>query len=351
MQYKKCGKYDLKLSSLGLGCWKFGGGDYWGEISDKDAVNAVCAAVDCGINYFDTAEVYNDGRSESTLGLALKSVPRDKVVVGSKVSPSNAYAGELEEHCEDSLRRLDIDCIDLYMVHWPLNPYSLEHFTDNPEKIKNPPSMRETVTSLEKLKKAGKIRYYGVSNFGPMPMSKAAECSGQLTVNQLPYSLLTRAIEFDTIPYCQKEGIGIIGYITLMQGILTGKYEKFTEVPEMQRRTRHFDNGKNLKARHGGKGFEAKTQTALDRLFTIAEECGISIADLAIKWAVANPANTCAIVGSVNPDRIAKNVEAVSAPLTQELIDSLNSATNELKQVMGTSFDYYAPPNEDRTNL
>ncbi|MDD5726922.1 MAG: aldo/keto reductase [Victivallales bacterium] len=351
MEYRKCGKFDLKLSVLGFGCWQLGGGNYWGKVSNTEAANAVAAAVDNGINYFDSAEVYNDGRSEISLGLALKNIPRNKVIVGSKVSPSNAYAGELEKHCEASLCRMGLDYIDIYMLHWPLNPYSLEHFTDDQSKITDPPTMLEAVQSLEKLKKNGKIRYYGVSNFGCVPMTKAIDYGAEITVNQLPYSLLTRAIEIEAIPYCARHGIGIIGYMTLLQGVLSGRYRNLLEIPDMQRRTCHFDSKNNPKARHRGRGYEKETLQTLNELSEIASECESSIAELAIRWAVANRAVTCALIGSTNPGRIESNTVAVSTTLAPELLDRLNRATELLKKIMGPGFDYYAPITQDRTSF
>src|SRR5690606_5455375 len=131
MEYREIKNGDLKLSIIGTGCWSFGGGEYWGSQDQNDVNDVVHASVGFGINYFDTAEAYNDGRSETSLGIAMKGIPRDKLVIGTKVSPSNCYRDTLIEHCEGSLRRLETDYIDIYMIHWPIHPHSIRHFTQD----------------------------------------------------------------------------------------------------------------------------------------------------------------------------------------------------------------------------
>src|SRR5262245_1605212 len=128
LRMRQAGAADLYLSIMGLGCWAFGGGQYWGK-RDQSAVDAVVQrAGDLGVNYFDTAESYNVGRSEESLGEAIRNLPRAKLVIGTKVSPANVAPGILETHCEASLKRLRTDYIDLYMVHWPIKLHSIHHF-------------------------------------------------------------------------------------------------------------------------------------------------------------------------------------------------------------------------------
>jgi len=158
MEYRKSGKSDLFLSVIGLGCWSFGGGDYWGHQDQKDVDEVVHADFDKGINFFDTAEVYNDGRSEISLGNAIKGLQRNKLIIGSKVSPSNCYPGILEAHCDASLERLKTDYIDVYMIHWPIHPHSVRHFTSDERVINDPPGINDALGSLMKLRDAGKIR-------------------------------------------------------------------------------------------------------------------------------------------------------------------------------------------------
>ena len=130
MEQRQCGTSGLSLSALGMGCWAFGGGDYWGQQSQADVDRTVRRALDLGINYFDSAEAYNEGRSEESLGKATLGLPRDRIVVGTKIGPNNTKPDVLCEHCEASLKRLGTDYIDLYMVHWPIVPHAIGQFGD-----------------------------------------------------------------------------------------------------------------------------------------------------------------------------------------------------------------------------
>lgn len=150
------GTSGIEVSALGVGCWSYGGGSYWGTQAQQDVNDVVGLALDKGINYFDTAEVYNDGDSERSLGIALKG-RRHEAVIGSKVSTSNVKPEVLRKHCEDSLRRLQTDYIDIYMLHWPINPKAIEHFSNDSDLIINPPSVEETFATLMNLKKKEKF--------------------------------------------------------------------------------------------------------------------------------------------------------------------------------------------------
>jgi aryl-alcohol dehydrogenase-like predicted oxidoreductase len=349
MECRKSGKSDLSLSVIGLGCWTFGGGDYWGKQDQKDVNEVVAAAVDYGINYFDTAEAYNEGRSESSLGLALQGISREKVLIGSKIAPANCYPGTLERHCEDSLRRLQTEYIDLYMIHWPIHPHSIKHFTKDDQVISNPPEIQKTFEILAELQSSGKIRNIGISNFSRNRIRNDLPSSVAVAANQLPYNLLCRAIEFETMPACAENGIGIIGYMTLLQGILSGKYAKLANVPEWQRRTRHFDSAGTALCRHGENGFEHDTETAINAIRTIASEIGMSMSELATRWAISNRHVTCALVGARNLDQLSQNVSAAKGSLDSLVIQKLNAVTEPLKQKMGNHFDYYESVANDRT--
>jgi aryl-alcohol dehydrogenase-like predicted oxidoreductase len=193
MEKRLCKNSGLELSVLGTGCWTFGGGTYWGDQNQKDVNEVVHESVRLGINYFDTAEAYNEGRSESSLGEAIAGIPRDKFLIGTKVSPSNCYPNTLMEHCEASLKRLNTDYIDLYMIHWPIHPHSIRHFTNDVAIIQNPPEIESAIETLRKLKQQGKIRNYGVSNFSQSRLNNLP--LHEISVNELPYNLLCRAIE------------------------------------------------------------------------------------------------------------------------------------------------------------
>lgn len=347
MEKRKCKNSGIELSALGTGCWAFGGGEYWGVQNQKDVNNVVHASVEMGINYFDTAEAYNEGRSESSLGEAIIGIPRDRFLIGTKVSPSNCYKETLIDHCEASLKRLQTDYIDIYMVHWPIHPHSIRHFTKDIRVIDNPPDISETMEALTVLKQQGKIRNFGVSNFSKnrlkdLPLEIIA-------VNELPYNLLSRAVEYDTLQQCSENGIGVIGYMSLLQGILADIYPTFEDIPVWQRRTRHFNSKRTKECRHGEDGAEKETSTALKGIRAICLKSGFSMAEIAIKWILENQAITCALVGSRNIDELKANTKAIDTPLTNEIKNELDLITRPLMEKLGNHFDYYESAENDRT--
>lgn len=347
MEKRICVNSGIELSVIGTGCWAFGGGEYWGAQNQKDVDDVVHASVDLGINYFDTAEVYNDGRSESSLGEAIRGIPRDKLIIGTKVSPSNCYKETLKQHCEASLKRINTDYIDIYMIHWPIHPHSIRHFTNDISIIENPPDINSALEAMHDLKQQGKIKNFGVSNFSsnrlkPLPVSEIA-------VNELPYNLLCRAIEYDALPLCRERGIGIIGYMALLQGILADIYPSLEDVPVMQRRTRHFNCKNNKECRHGEEGAEEETNAALNGIRELCRESGLSMAEISIKWILDNPAVTCTLVGSRNRSELTENVKAVKDPLNKMIKEKLNRISLPVMEKLGNHFDYYEGSINDRT--
>ena len=347
MNKRVCKNSGLELSALGTGCWAFGGGEYWGDQNQQEVNEVVHASVDRGINYFDTAEAYNEGRSESSLGEAIKGISRDKIVIGTKVSPSNCYKKTLIEHCTASLKRLQTDYIDLYMIHWPIHPHSIRHFTNDLKIIENPPAIEEALETLRELKQQGKIRYIGVSNFSnnrlnDLPLSEIA-------VNELPYNLLCRAVEYDTLPRCEEKGIGVIGYMALLQGILADIYPSLDDVPVWQRRTRHFNCKSTKECRHGEEGVEGETNEALKGIRRICAASGLTMPEIAIRWILENPAITCTLVGSRNVSELEANVKSVENPLSKEMKAELDRITLPVMEKLGNHFDYYESAKNDRT--
>ena len=346
VEMRSCGTSGLVLSALGVGCWSFGGGEYWGGQAQRDADQVVRRAFELGINYFDTAEVYNDGRSELSLGRALKAIPRDRVVIGTKISPSSVAPEVLPRHCEASLKRLGTDYIDLYMVHYPVSPQSIRHFTDDPIPC---PSAQEAFAALSKLQEQGKVRYVGVSNFGVAKLEEALRTGVVVAVNELPFSLVARAIEYEILPRCRALGIGVVGYMPLWQGLLADRLGSLEELPPWRQRTRHFDARKNQLARHGGTGVEEQTWQAVLRIREIARELGLSTAEVALKWVLANPGMSCALAGARSRQQLEANAAAVDGALPPEVVGRLAEVTEELKDKLGPSFDYYESAADDRT--
>lgn len=344
---RRCGSSELMLPVLGVGCWAFGGGDYWGPQSQTEVDAVVRYAVEHGCNFFDTAEAYNGGASETALGSALRGIPRDQALVCTKISPSNTAPKTLVAHCEASLRRLQTDYIDLYMVHWPITAHSIHHFAPGANEV---PSVEGAFATLQELRRAGKIRHIGVSNFGPAQLTEAVATGAPIAVNELPYSLLTRAIEHTILPLCRARGVGVLGYMALLQGVLSDRYTSLDELPEYRRRTRHFDSRKTPLSRHGLTGCEPETTAAVTAIRAIAQRVGLPTSDLALKWAIAGEGITCSLCGSRNVAALQANLKAAAEPLDPALIAELNRATAPLLAALGPSFDYYENPAHDRTS-
>lgn len=315
----------LELSLLGLGCWSFGGqeGDYWGPHDDRDAAEVIASAFDHGITYFDTAEGYNEGRSEAALGRALGRRRAD-AIIGTKLSPQNAEPATLRQHCEDSLRRLGTDYIDVYMVHWPI--------TDHP--------VADAFATLNDLRAAGKIRAIGVSNFGPQQLQEVLATGVPIEVNQLGYSLVNRAIEFEILPLCRQHGIGVAAYMPLMQGLLSGRWRTADEIPLTRRRTRHF-SGERPGVRHGEPGAEAETFEAIAGIARLAEAQAMPTADLALAWVAAQPGVTTVIVGTRTADQLQDSLRGVSRSLSPETVAELDRLTQPVKAKLGTNADLW----------
>ncbi|HXK09283.1 MAG TPA: aldo/keto reductase [Vicinamibacteria bacterium] len=346
MELRDCGRSGLRLPALGLGCWAFGGGEYWGR-HEQPAVDAVVRrAYDLGVTYFDTAEVYNDGRSEASLGQALRGLPRERVVIGTKVSPAHVQADVLPRRCEASLERLGTDHVDLYMVHWPITPRSIVHFDPHATAC---PRVDDAFAALLRLREQGKVRYLGVSNFARSRLEEALLHCPDVVANELPYNLLSRAIEWEALPACRERGVGAIGYMALLQGVLTDRHATLDDVPAWQRRTRHFDARKTPSARHGQHGEEEAVGQALSGIRAVCREAAGTLPALALGWAVAKPGLACNLVGSRSVNDLEANVRAAERPLPAEVVARLDAITDRLKERLGPSFDYYESPENDRT--
>lgn len=344
---RQCGASDLNLPVIGIGCWAFGGGDYWGAQDQKDVDRVAARAIDLGCNFFDTAEVYNDGESERSLGAALKG-RRGGAIIGSKVSTNHCYPDLLRKHCEESLKRLDTDYLDLYMIHWPINAAALAHFEGAESSDSQPPVLGEALDTLAALKKQGKIRYIGVSNYGAKQLDDLTAASTEIACNELPYSLLARAIEYEITQRCRENGIGILAYMPLMQGLLTGNYKNADELPSARTRTRHF-RGDRPGSRHGEAGAEKETFEAISQIVQISDKLGVPANQLALAWCVAHPEITCTIVGARTTPQLEDNAAAASIVLDPEIIGTLDRCTDELKKTLGPAPDLFEASEKSRT--
>lgn len=322
MKYKKLGRTGIEVSEYALGCWPFAGGEVWGTQSDETSIAAVHAALDAGINFFDTAEGYGEGRSERVLGRALAG-RRQEAVIATKVSASNLSPDGIVRSCERSLGYLRTEYIDLYQVHWPSRSVPLA----------------DTVGALERLREQGKVRAIGVCNFGVGDLADLLEIGGVAT-DQLPYSLLWRVIEGSIQPVLLANEIGIICYSPLAQGLLTGRYASADEVPDGLARTRHFA-GTRPRAKHGEPGCEAEVFAALARVRRVADGVGEPMASVALAWVRQQRGVASLLVGARSPDEVRRNLPAFDLTLTADTIKELSAVTEEVKRRLGPNPDMW----------
>lgn len=353
MQKRSFRDSGLELSALGFGTWQFGqkgAGDYWGlEFTDTLAVDLSAKALEAGVTYFDTAEAYAEGDSEKQLGRVLKELSpelRSKIVIGSKITPN--HCGDVAGTLAATLERLGIDCIDLYMVHWPIDKNSMAHFVGGTTHFGSSgevdeasvPTTKAAFTALAAAQQAGKIKNIGVSNFGRQQLEEALAAGARIASNEVCYNLIFRAAELEILPFCEEKGIACIAYSPLMQGILTGRWRTPDEVPDNRARTRHF-NGKRQKNRHGEEGHEKLLFETLERLRAVSEEEKIPLGDLALAYPLHRKCIISVIAGATNTEQLASNVKAISRQLSPAVIEKLNAATEDLKQAMGSNCDLW----------
>ncbi len=330
MNVIEIGKSSLIVPRLCLGCWAFAGGAEWGEQEESQSRQTIHAALDVGLNFFDTAPGYGDGRSEEILGRALKG-HRDEAVIATKIPADKMDAQSVVRSCEDSLRRLQTDRVDLLQIHWPSREISIS----------------ETVQAMQLLVKQGKAVHLGVSNFGLRDLQEVVSTGVKIISNQLPYSLLSRQIEFEVLPICRELGVAVLPYSPLMQGLLTGKYSAPDEVPEGRSRTRHFSSNRPL-ARHGESGCEPETFQAIARIRSISRSLGAPMAEVALAWLLAQEGVTSVVVGARSPEQIRQNICAFDLQLTQSDLDALAHATQVVKERLGANPDLWSPESRFR---
>ena len=325
MRYRELGDTDIRVSCVAMGCWGIAGGGTWGPSDEADSIATIHAALDAGINFFDTAEGYGDGYSERMLGHALQG-RRHEAVIATKVSPANLDHDGVIQACEQSLRRLRVDVIDLYQVHWPSRTVP---FAD-------------TLAALEKLCEQGKVRAVGVSNFGVGDLREllAVQAAVRVCTDQLPYSLIWRAIEHEILPFCVDSSIGVLCYSPLVHGLLAGKFTSPADVPDGRARTRHFSKARS-QVRHGESGHEAQTFAAIAGIRRVSEEIGQSMAMVAVAWLLHRPGVTSVIAGARRPGQMEQTALAADLILSSEVVDQLAEITDEVKHALGPNPDMW----------
>ncbi len=312
MQTRQLGNSDLQLTPLGVGAWAMGGGDWqfsWSHQDDDESIAAIHAALDAGINWIDTANVYGLGHSEEVVARALAGRANRPYVFTkcARVWDENRIIGKslkaetVRRECENSLRRLKTDVIDLYQIHWP-----------EPEE-----EVEEGWATLAKLKEEGKVRWIGVSNFNVAQLKRAQAIAPGASL-QPPYSLIRREVEAEILPYCAAQNIGVIVYSPMGSGLLTGAMtrERFASLPadDWRRRGPQFQEPlftRNLKL--------------AEKLKAIAARHNRNAGEIAIAWTLRNPAVTGAIVGVRSAGQVAGVIGAMEFRLSEDEIAEINS--------------------------
>ncbi|MGF1566545.1 MAG: aldo/keto reductase [Nodosilinea sp.] len=308
MQTRKLGNTDIDITPIIFGTWQ-AGKKGWVDIEDAAIISAIRAALDSGITTFDTAEVYGDGYSEELLGKALEGV-RDRTIIATKVFANHLKADQVVEACENSLRRLQTDVIDLYQIHWPSGAFNSDIVP-----------IGETMGALNQLKSQGKIRAIGVSNFSRSQIAEAITY-GRIDSLQPPYSLFWRGVEAEQLPYCIEQNLTVMAYSSLAQGLLTGKFGPGHQFPSDDVRSK---NKLCLPPLYD------KAQAALDRLRPIADRHHTTLGNLALAWLMAQP-QTTAIVGARSSEQAVENAKAVEihlAPADLQELDAISRTVTD----------------------
>ncbi|MEI6044833.1 MAG: aldo/keto reductase [Chloroflexota bacterium] len=316
MEIRQLGNSDLSITTLGFGAWAIGGNGWsfgWGSQDDNDSIAAIHKALDFGINWIDTAAVYGLGHSEEVVARALKD-RSEKPYIFTKCSLGwdenrelvrSLKAASIRREVENSLRRLQVETIDLYQIHWP-----------NPDS-----EIEEGWQTLAELKAEGKVRHIGVSNFEVSQLERA-QAIAPITSLQPPYSIVRREIEEQILPHVQRHNIGVIAYSPMASGLLSGKMsrERIAALPEddWRRNSKEFSEpnlSRNLKL--------------VELLNYIGNHYGLSAGEVAIAWTLRHPAVTAAIVGARNAEQVEGFIGAADLRLTSEELEDIDSFLNK----------------------
>jgi aryl-alcohol dehydrogenase-like predicted oxidoreductase len=314
LQTVKFGKTGMEITPIGFGAWAIGGGGWaaaWGPQDDDEAVGAIRRAVELGVNWVDTAAVYGLGHSEELVAQALKSVPEsERPYIFTKCSLVWDGGGDIsnvleknsvKRECEESLRRLQTDVIDLYQIHWP-----------RPDEY-----IEEGWEAMAELKDEGKVRHIGVSNFDASQMERIGVTASVETL-QPPYNMLDRGVEEEILPYCGENDIGVIVYSPMRSGLLTGKMtpERVANLPsdDWRRNAQDFQEPRL-----------SRNLELVELLEEIGADHGFSPGEVAIAWTLRQPAVTAAIVGGRRPDQVDGIIGAAELRLSEDELDAIET--------------------------
>lgn len=323
MQTRVLGNSGQAISVIGLGTWAIGGGDWkfgWGDQDSSEAISVIRQAVDLGINWIDTAAVYGLGRSEELVGQALAEIPAEqRPLVATKCGRTDEGNGEIGKslrresviaECEASLNRLQVDCIDLYQMHWPEPDEQIE----------------EGWQTLVDLKQQGKVRFIGVSNHSVDQMRRL-QAIHPITSLQPPYSMIARDVEREILPYCGEQNIGVVCYSPMGKGLLTGAFDA------ARANSLATNDHRSRDPRFQSPQLEIHLQLVED-LQAIADGLGWTVAELAIAWVLRIPTLTSAIVGARRPDQIQQTVTAGTRELDSTTASEVESSLNAFQSAL-----------------
>jgi len=321
MEKRRLGRTDLHISRIGLGAWAFGGGDWafgWGDQEDADSVATIRRAVERGVSWIDTAPVYGHGHAEVVVGRALRDMaPSERPLVFTKCGLAWSDRGKIRHNLtRDSirreltatLRRLGVESVDLYQIHWPAYP---------PDSAA--PDIEEGWETLSRLKEEGQVRHIGVSNFDVGQLDRIRSIADVASL-QPPYSLLRRDVENEILPYCREHDIGVVVYSPLASGLLSGKMtrERVASLPANDwRKTKSLDFKEPLLSEH---------LELVERMRSLGARKGLTPAEIAISWVLRHPAVTAAIVGARRPGQLEETVGAVRISLHDDDVEDLCSS-------------------------
>jgi aryl-alcohol dehydrogenase-like predicted oxidoreductase len=328
MKYRKLANTDLSLSEVTFGAWAAGGW-MWGGTERKDAIGAIRVSYSLGVTSIDTAPIYGQGTSEEIVGEAIRGLSRDRIQILTKYgmrwdlkkgdfafnSKNNngdnidiyKYAGKesIIKECEDSLKRLGTDYIDLYQIHWPDSTTPIE----------------ESMEAVSRLIEQGKVRYAGVCNYDAAQLAEAEKYI-TLASDQVPYSMVKRSIETELIPYCLQNNKSILAYSPLERGLLTGKIRPgHLFAPGDHRKDVSFFKEENLQ----------RTDEFLDLLKPLAAEKHLTLGQLVILWTLQQPGITITLVGARNSEQAIENAKAIDSSLSKEEIATITDYLEQLE--------------------
>ncbi|MFX3631486.1 MAG: aldo/keto reductase family protein [Candidatus Pristimantibacillus sp.] len=307
MQYRKLGNSGLKVSEISLGSWL----TYGGYVERENAIRAIQTAYGLGINFFDTANVYEKGEAEKLLGETLQAFPRESYVLATKVygqmgdgpNDKGLSRKHIMEQCHASLQRLGADYVDLYYCH--------RYDPNTP--------MEETLRALDDLVRQGKVLYVGVSEWTAAQMAEAHAIADRylldrIVVNQPIYNMFNRYIEKEVIPFGERNGIGQVVFSPLAQGLLTGKYSSANDIPADSRAAK-LDGMR--------KGVTEEKVNKVIELNQVASELELSVGQLALAWILRQPNVSSALVGASRPEQVEENAKAAGIELSTDIVERI----------------------------